>query len=45
VKARLKEVFDRLGVCNRTELASALRAHAASYQFPASGTEDAVDDR
>lgn len=25
VKARLKEVFERLGVCNRTELANALR--------------------
>ena len=28
VKARLKEVFERLGVCNRTELANALRRTA-----------------
>jgi DNA-binding NarL/FixJ family response regulator len=28
VKARLKEVFERLGVCNRTELANVLRQTA-----------------
>jgi DNA-binding CsgD family transcriptional regulator len=38
VKARLKEVFERLGVCNRTELANALRQTAPVVARTAAST-------